>query len=271
VRGALPFLVLLSSTGFAHDLWVLPGKHRLRIDEITRVFINNGDSFPESLTFLGERRLQSVRFLSAAGEISVSEFRVDGKSLTFDFQPKTPGPHVIVLATRPRTVRMKAEDFEDYLAEEGLAAVARQQKELGESDKPAVERYFKSAKSVVDVGEHPGGELLWAESTGLPFEVVPLDHPNRIQPGGVLGLRVLFDGKPLSGVKLTGGRALGPAREISASTDERGEAAVTVPTAGRWFVRALHVVRLEGDPEVSWESHWASLTFEVAPAPGSER
>jgi len=107
------------------------------------------------------------------------------------------------------------------------------------------------------------------ENAGQPFEIVPLDHPNRVQPGGALRLRVLLDGEPLAGVSVTGARASGPAKEISATTDERGEAAVTVTAPGRWYVRAIHMIHLEGDPEVSWASYWATLSFEVQSTAGS--
>jgi hypothetical protein len=265
LRGVLALsFAVACSPGLAHDLWIVPGKYRLRPEEVTRVFINNGDVFPESLTLLGQHRLSEVRSVSSAGGLPVSTFRVDGKSLTFDFQSATPGPQVIVLDTRPRTVRMKAEDFEDYVAEEGLAAISEKRKELGETDKPVVERYAKWAKTIVDVGDESEGGRLWAEPVGQTLEIVPLDHPNRVEVGGVLRLKVLLEGEPLAGVSLTGARALGPAREIRATTDERGEAAVTVTAPGRWFLRAIHVTRMEGDPEVDWQSYWSTLTFEVA-------
>lgn len=272
VRGALALLILLTcSPGFAHDLWIVPGKYRLQAEEPTRIFVNNGDLFPESLTLLGEQRLAEVRSVSSGGELPVSELRVDGKSLTFDFQSAAPGAHVVVLGTRPRTVRMKAEDFEDYLAEEGLTAVAEARKELGETGEPAVERYAKWAKAVIDVGDEAGSERLWAEPVGQTLEIVPLDHPNRVQPGGQLRLRVLLEGEPLAGVSVTGARASGPAREIRTSTDERGEAVVTVTAPGRWYLRALHMTRMEGDPEVDWESYWSTLSFEVAGALSESR
>jgi uncharacterized GH25 family protein len=269
VRGALALLLFLSSAGFAHDLWILPGKYRLRVDEVTRVFVNNGDVFPESLTLLGEHRLTEVLSVSSAGELPISEFRVDGKSLTFEFQSAAAGSHLILLDTRPRTVRMKAADFEGYLAEEGLTAITQMRKDLGETGEPAVERYTKWAKAVVDVGDEPGSDAPWAESAGQTFEIVPLDHPNRVQPGASLRLRVLLEGEPVAGVSVTGARASGPAREIRTSTDERGELVVTVTAPGRWYVRALHMIRLEGDPEVSWESYWATLSFEVQSTAGS--
>lgn len=264
VRGALALsLALASAPGFAHDLWIVPGKYRLRAEEVTRVFVNNGDVFPESLTLLGEHRLSAVHSVSSAGELPVSDFRVDGKSLTFDFQSAAPGAHVIVLGTRPRTVRMKAEDFEDYLAKEGLAAIAETRKELGETGKPAVERYAKWAKTVVDVGDESGSERSWAEAVGQTLEIVPMDHPNRVQPGATLRLRVLLEGQPLAGASVTGARASGPAKEIRTTTDDAGEALVTPTAPGRWYLRAIHMTRAEGDPEVDWQSFWATLTFEV--------
>ena len=264
VRGALALsFVLFSSPGLAHDLWIVPGKYRLRAEEATRVFVNSGDVFPESLTLLGEHRLSAVHSVSSAGELPVSDFRVDGQSLTFDFQSAAPGAHIIVLETRPRTVRMKAEDFEDYLAEEGLAAIAEMRSELGETGEPAVERYAKWAKTVVDVGDELGNERLWAEAVGQTLEIVPMEHPNRVQPGGTLRLRVLLEGEPLEGASVTGARASGPAKEIRTTTDDEGEALVTLTAPGRWYLRALHVTHMEGDPEVDWQSYWSTLTFEV--------
>jgi uncharacterized GH25 family protein len=266
VRGAIALLLFLSSSGLAYDLWILPGKFRLQADELTRVFVNNGEVFPESLTLLGEHRLREVSSTSPSGELPISGFRVDGKSLTFDFRSAASGSHVITLETKPRTVRMKGEDFESYLAEEGLIAMAGMRKELGQSSEPAVERYTKFAKTVVEVGEPSDSKRTWAEGVGQAFEIVPLDDPNEVEAGEPLRLRVLFDSEPLSGASIRGARASAEAKEISTTTDERGECSVTPAAPGRWFVRALHMVHLEEDPEVSWESYWATLTFEVKPA-----
>ena len=58
-------------------------------------------------------------------------------------------------------------------------------------------------------------------------------------------------------------------REIACSTDETGGAEVKVTAPGRWQVRAIHMIRIDGDPEFSWESYWATLTFEVQSTAGS--
>jgi uncharacterized GH25 family protein len=267
VRSALWLVALFASPASAHDLWIVPGKYRLEVGEITRVFINNGDLFPESLTLLGEHRLSEVRALSPAGTVTISGFRTDGRSLTFDFQPETPGSHVIALGTKPRAVRMNGEDFEKYLSEAGLTAIEEQRTTLGEAGRPAVERYTKWAKTVVEVGEEAPSEDAWATAVGDRLEIVPLEPPNRVRPGESLRLRVLYAGTPLTGAAIVGGRAAGPPNEIAVSTDDRGEAAVNLSTSGRWYVRAIHMIRVEDDPQVQWESFWATLTFEVPSVP----
>lgn len=266
------FLLLRSSAAFAHDLWVLPGKYRLAAGETTRVFINDGDEFPESLTLLGKQRLTEVVFRGADDEKTITEFRVDGKSLTFDIESETAGTYVIALGTRARRVRMKAEDFRDYLSEEKLDEITKMREERNENEQAAVESYAKWAKAVVDVGEtgvdaEKAGSIPWNEPVGQPFEIVPLHHPNRVEPGGELPIRVLFRGEPLPGVNVIGARASGRSREIETRTDESGEARVTVSAPGRWYLRALHMIRGEEDPEVQWESFWCTLSFEVAPRP----
>ena len=266
VRG-LFLASLLAASGMAsgHDLWLVSGDYRLRPGESTRVFINNGDAFPESLTLLTEPRVLELRRRGPDGESRVSEFRVDGKSLTFDFLSSASGTHLLALATRPRRVRLKGEDFEDYLAEEGLSELRELREERGASDTAAVERYQKWAKTFVDVGEQEKpDDASWLEPAGHPLEIVPLAHPNRVPPGGELRLRVLFRGEPAAGVPISGARAGGPPREISSSTDENGEAVVTLGAPGRWYVKAIHLIESVEDPEVEWDSYWCTLTLEVA-------
>jgi hypothetical protein len=266
VRGALCLLALgASSLCSAHDLWVIPGAYRVGSGESTRIFINNGDVFPESLTLLTEPRVVELRRRGPDGESTVKELRVDGKSLTFDFQSNASGTHALALTTRARRVRLKGEDFEDYLAEEGLSEVRELRAARGETDGAAIERYQKWAKTFVEVGDgSEADEASWSEPLGHPIEIVPLAHPNRVEPGGDLPVRVLFRGEPIKGVPLRGARASGPAGEIAFTTDERGEALLTGLVPGRWYVKAIHLVEAADDPEVEWDSYWCTLTFEVS-------
>jgi hypothetical protein len=276
VRGILLVSCLLvPRAGLTHDLWVVPGKYDLAVGEPTRVFINNGDAFPESLNLLGEHRLTEVKLRGAGSDTAVSAFRVDGQSLTFEVRPVEAGSYVIAVGTRPRTVRLKGEDFEAFLEEEHLESVSREREAQGEGGQAVVERYAKWAKAIVDVGDPKEGDAApWTAPVGQTIEIVPLDHPNRVVPGGSLRFRVLYQGSPLAGAPIEGARAGGAAEGgiLSAVTDDAGEASVTLPSAGRWYVRAIHYVRVQDDPELQWESFWSTLSFEVqAPTGGTGR
>jgi hypothetical protein len=275
VRDVLLVACLLApGAGFSHDLWVVPGKYRLAVGEPTRVFINNGDAFPESLTLVGEHRLTDVKLRGASSEMAVSGFRVDGQSLTFEVQAAETGSYVIAVGTRPRTVRLKGEDFESFLDEEHLETVSREREAQGEAGQAVVERYAKWAKAIVDVGDSMERDTApWTTPVGHTIEIVPLDHPNRVVPGGSLRFRVLYEGSPLAGAPIEGTRAGGAAEAgiLTAVTDEDGQASVTLPSVGRWYVRAIHFVRVQDDPQLQWESFWSTLSFEVrSPAGGNE-
>jgi hypothetical protein len=71
---------------------------------------------------------------------------------------------------------MKGEDFEDYLADEGLTAIAEMRKS-SERRAAGRERYSKWAKAIVDVGDELG-PAVWAENAASLRDRAP-DHPNR--------------------------------------------------------------------------------------------
>ena len=275
VRGLLlaGAAMLIAAAASAHDLWMVAGRYRLRPGEVSRVFITSGDRFPEGLSLLGEHRVASLVLQGPAGEEKITAFRVDGKALSFEIRPKEPGSYVLALGTRPRRVRLPADDFEDYLEENGLIQIRELRVELGENEAPAVERYAKWAKTVIDVeGEaetETAGDVppAWAREIGHPIEIVPAANPNQLAPGDGLEVRVLFQGEPLEGAIVEGGLAGGPRRQVEATTDERGRARLSFPEPGRWYLRSLHMVRRDGDPALQWESFWCTLTFEIVEPP----
>jgi len=261
----LALSVLVPGVASSHDLWMVAGKYRLKPRETTRVFITSGDHFPESLSLLGEQRVSSLVLYGPSGKETLSTFRVDGKALSFDLRPKEAGSHILALATRSRRVRLKAEDFEDYLSENGLSTIETVREQLGESDKATVERYAKWAKTAITVeGEvAAGAPPAWSKPVGHRIEIVPNEDPNALLPGDTLDVRVLFENEPLAGATVSAGLAGGPAGQVKARTDENGHASLTFREPGRWYLRSIYMVRRDHDPEVDWESFWCTLTFEM--------
>ncbi len=254
------FLLAGASQLRAHDLWIVPGRFHLKPGESLRIFLNSGDEFPKSDSLLGEFRIASFNQYSATEQIPLTGFLADGKSLTAEMKAPSRGTVVLGLATKPRLVRLKADEFNEYLKEEGLLRVLEQRERRGETADAVVERYTKWAKAILAVGE---GDDSWQKNTGMRIEIVPEYDPCGIKVGEALSVRVFFDNKPLSGSTLVGARAGGPPRELEAVTDDEGRARLTISEAGRWYIRTIHMIRLVDDPETQWESFWTTLTFEV--------
>ena len=90
-----------------------------------------------------------------------------------------------------------------------------------------------------------------------------------------LRARVLWNGRPLAGALVKAWRApLGadPATRDSMGvawrgrTNARGEISVAVAESGEWLLSVVQMVPCPDRVEADWESTWASLTFERAPA-----
>jgi uncharacterized GH25 family protein len=254
--------LLVASVGQAHDLWVVPGKFMPSPGERIRIFINSGDEFPQSASLVGEHRVESFSLITAKGQKPLSGLMADGKSLTVEFSAPDAGTVLLVLATKSRLVRLNADDFNAYLEEDGLPQILALREERDELTQPVVERYAKWAKAVLQVGDE--ADETWKEPVGHRIEIVPEEDCYSVQPGEELGLKVLFEGEPLSGVTVTGTRAGGPRHEVGAVTDAEGRVRLPITRAGRWYLHCIHMIRpAEDDSQIQWESFWATLTFEV--------
>ena len=50
---------------------------------------------------------------------------------------------------------------------------------------------------------------------------------------------------------------------VETRTDGNGVATIPLMAGGRWFVRAIHMVETTSEPDVDYESNWATLTFQI--------
>ncbi len=93
----------------------------------------------------------------------------------------------------------------------------------------------------------------------LDLVIVPLRDPLSVHPGEALPVRVMMDGKPAAGVALIGDYVNDPEHEV-ATTDEKGEARVTIRNAGLNVIAASASVPTD-DPEADVRGMLATLAF----------
>ncbi|KPF84910.1 hypothetical protein IP70_13960 [alpha proteobacterium AAP38] len=120
-------------------------------------------------------------------------------------------------------------------------------------------------RSDVYVSKGPASEKALVPA-GVGLEIVPMAHPNRLDAGGALPVRLLLDGKPVAGVTIS---LQGPklpdeedAKAVTVTTDKDGKASIALPHDGTFLLLARHRVEAADGP-VAVKSHSATLTFAV--------
>lgn len=260
--------ILTAPALLAHNFWIetstftpAPGQRlsvRLRVGQELQ-----GDPVPRDPSLI--RRFVAV---GPAG----TETPVPGVPNTepagFEAFP-APGLYTIVYDSTRYPVALDAVKFETYLKEEGLEAVSAARARQGKSAAGAKEVFSRCAKALLAVGGGTGGIGGGAGSGfdrvfGQRLELVAEKNPYALAGGGELPVRLLYEGKPLSGalvMALQRGLPGAPPTKVTARTDARGRATLKLDRAGFWLIKAVHMIPAPADAGADWESFWASLTF----------
>ena len=253
-------LVLTCATlSHAHDLWLIPDASPTPGKPVL-IRANSGMDFPNSEHAPDVTTYKRRVVLPDGTEGTLDAAGKDEKSGLLRFTPARPGVYVAAVETKPRVLKMAAVDFNAYLVSDGLPHVYRLRSKENALDQPAVERYSKSPKVLLRVGDGPGDPC---RVLGLPLEIVPLRDPFTRKAGDTLGVRVLFQGKPLADANLGWDHpGDGDPPSGTVRTNAKGEALVPVAQAGLMTIRLTHMTR----PKVKdyeWESFWTTLTFRI--------
>jgi uncharacterized GH25 family protein len=256
-------LVVVAVAG-AHDMFLKPTRYFAPEDAEVWVRVLNG-TFTRSENAIARERLADVSVVTPTGRVAVdtAEWSVAGDTSTFHVHTRGAGTYVIGVSTRPNVIALTADEFNLYLREDGIPDVLESRRQAGELERPARERYHKHVKALIQVGEARSDH--YASVLGYPAEIVPAENPYALRPGATLAVTTLVDGRPAANQLLIYGGATEAGTAIEprdVRSDSAGVARISLSAAGTWYVKLIHMTRLQGDT-VDYESKWASLTFAV--------
>jgi hypothetical protein len=263
----LPVLTAFSVTlvAHAHDLFLRPESFFLRPHTRAIIPVLNG-TFSRSDNAVDPERLEDLSVVTPGGRERLDRSAWTGVEprSTVNVAVGGGGTYLVAAAIKPRTLALEGQAFTAYLREEGIETVLRARQEAGVSARPARERYAKTVKTLLQVGDTPAGEM--AAPLGYFAEIVPLANPYTLKVGATLDVRCFVDGRPLADWRIqAGGRRGDGAQRLpvqSVRTDRDGRAGVRITAAGEWYVKFVYM-REVAEPGVDYESKWSTLTFAV--------
>ncbi len=259
---ALVLLISLCVTVVtAHDMWLESSSFLTFPGEKITIRNGSGTIFQKSENAVAPDRIATLLGLDPDGKkFGPGTPYVDGNWLTLDFQPEKYGNYWIALASHPRKIALSGADFNNYLEHDGIPGVLEQRKEGGILDRDEVEEYSKYVKIYLQSGQKRSRNH--RQPLGLKIEIVPLKNPYGLLAGDSLPVRVLYGGRPLAGLDLHAGCDAPNSEASDHVTGSGGKAVIPLSTSGRWYIRCIHLQQVDKEDH-SYESYWATLTFEV--------
>jgi uncharacterized GH25 family protein len=171
------------------------------------------------------------------------------------------GTHLLMLESNNSFSELSGEEFNKYLAEDGLDDVLSHRKKTGALDKAAKEFYKRYSKLLIQVGNKR--DDTYKKVIGSPIEIVPETNPYTFKKGDLVRFKILSDGKPIFGVKVKVWNRFQNRTLIQPVYPEKnGVIEARISNPGPWMVSVVKMVP-STQQGADWQSYWASLTFGV--------
>jgi uncharacterized GH25 family protein len=267
--GLLPAFLILSLSPaccLAHDFWIEPSSFRPATGELLNIGLRVGEHFVGEAVVRDPKRMERLVILSDGDPKPVPG--VDGEDPAGIVRPDEPGVHIIGYRSKHSSIELEADKFEAYLREEGIESIIEERAKRGESSKPGREIYSRCAKSLIAVGGDSKGDH--KRSLDFRLELFIEQNPYATRTADAFDVKLIFEGKPLSGTRVAAIHRDDGKRMISGRTDRDGLVRLTLERPGVWLIKSVHMFPAAEGKDADWQSLWASLTFELPEASATQ-
>ncbi len=273
-------IILLCS----HDLYIKMETYFLQPNQEVTLSLYNG-TFEKSENTITRDRMLDASIVAQGERIAIdsAQWKDQDSTITqLTFNTSKAGTYVAGVSTKARNIELPAKEFNDYLKHDGVLDMLEYRTTNNLLEQNAVESYEKHIKAIYQVGELKTND--WKTVLGYPIEFVPQTNPYEKYSGEKLEVQLLLEGKPLSNQLVyadyinsihahihddheheheheednhthTSGQKL--------RTNEQGMVMVNLPEDGVYYLRTIHMINITDSDELTHQSKWATLTFEV--------
>ncbi|MEO5905433.1 MAG: DUF4198 domain-containing protein, partial [Saprospiraceae bacterium] len=176
------------------------------------------------------------------------------------FIPTKEGTHILTFSTNKAFLETEADAFEKYLKEDGLMDAYEFRNANDEKFMKGRERYSRCAKLLIQAGLET--DQTFKKKTGQELEIIPQSNPYESADDKGITYKVFYYGNPLPDALVKWWHKEGTSIEKDeAFTDHRGEVTFHSLEPGLYMISAVHMIRLNNDPDAEWQSTWSTLVF----------
>jgi hypothetical protein len=261
---AFTFFLIAFVSVSAHDLFLRLDTYLLQPNSKASVRLLNG-TFQSSDGVVAHARLREVSLNSPDLQVTVGKsisWRAEEKTTIMEVQTGAAGTYLVGVSTRPREIDLKAADFNDYLRHDGIPDTLAQRTKDNELGKDVRERYSKHVRAVFQVGDKRSDD--YKRPLNYPVEIIPQQNPYSLKVGQTISVLCLLEGKPIANQFVMAGWESqdGKMHTLDARSDAKGIARIKLGGRSKWFIKFIHMTPIS-EPNLNYESKWASLTFEI--------
>jgi uncharacterized GH25 family protein len=231
----------------AHMFWLNVNHYAAKSGEPVQVEIGFGHKFPRDEKIKGER-LGSVKAVGPDGrEVALKKISPS----RYEFVPPAAGVYLISAQLVPGFVTRTPQGM-------------KLQTKKGVPDANFCFHFDMAAKTLISVGAPKQGFDRRAQHT---LEIIPRKNLHNLKVGDTLPVKVIFQGKPLSGAKVrfTHDGWPDPHKPFATlgKTGAQGEIQVKLDKPGRWLLIASHTTPYPHPEECDENLYSSSLTYLV--------
>ena len=259
-------LCLTASSAAAHEFWLDPQSSIVELGQSLSIDMRVGQNLVgQALPYLDNVVREMKHWPSDAP--SDLKARLGDRPAMQDVALDEPGLHRFTLETNPAFIVFATfAEFTEYLEYEGLAEIAVMHIDRQLSQVDIAEAYVRNARTLVQVGPLAPDHV--DAATGLPFEFIVEGNPFAADQSEI-DVRLTWQSEPAPFTQIaifqkpSGVQASSVATRTLVTTDKEGVAKVSLDVAGQYLLNAVRMEPVEGPGSVVWQSHWASLAFNI--------
>jgi uncharacterized GH25 family protein len=246
----------------ARELWLQPLKFVYKAGEKLVMTFKSGENFMGEPWDLQKSQIESLVIERTSSSSSVLDsMKADSNNnLTLTLQSE--GTYLLSMQTKNAANEWEAEKFNSFLKENGLDEILDRRTKTNTLLSPTKEYYSAYAKLLLQVGERK--EDTHKRLHSYPVEILSMENPYTLKIGDPIHFKILFDGKPVFGVRVKVWNRFDNRTTIqNIYTEKDGTLETRVSSPGPWMVSVVRMIPSK-QSGADWQSFRGSLVFGIS-------